>query len=338
MEFEKNKRPCVSIIIVNYNGSGFLQDCINSVLNLNYPRFELIIVDNASADNSVSIIEDFKKHAKIRLTLVKSGQNLGFARANNIGVEYSSCKYIAFLNNDTVVDKNWLCTMVDVLEKDASVGAIQSLLLTRDGLGFDSLGGIIDVLGTAEDRVTQFNKSRQIIKRGYEQIFSACAAAMLVRKDVFENVGKFDSNFFAYYEDVDLSWRIRLNGYSVILDRNSTVYHMRSQTSKKFRRQVFDYHLYKNQLAMLIKNYGSKTFLLVMPVVSLLYFYRIANAVKQNDAHLAIATLGALIWNLKNSRSLIFERGRIQHSVRRVDDKEIRKMMSKIPIQLLRSN
>jgi GT2 family glycosyltransferase len=332
------KFPCVSIIIVNYNGLGVLEDCLNSVLKVNYPCFEVIVIDNGSNDNSVSVLENFKKQSKIRLTVIKNEHNLGFAQANNMGVGYSACKYLAFLNNDTVVDENWLGTLVDVLEKDESIGAVQSLLLTRDGLGVDSLGGIIDVLGTAKDRVTRFFKTQQTANYEPEQIFSACAAAMLVRKSVFQAVGKFDPHFFAYYEDVDLSWRIRLHGYSIILDRNSIVYHMRSQTSKKFRRQVFDYHLYKNQLAMLIKNYESKTFLQVMPLVTLLYFYRITNALKRKDGYLAIATLKAIFWNIKHLRYLLFEREHIQHSVRRVSDKEIEKMMHKLPLQLLRDN
>jgi GT2 family glycosyltransferase len=321
---------------VNYNGIHVLPNCLNSLLNTAYPFFDIIIVDNGSVDGSVEFIKKFKKSSELNITLIENDRNLGFALANNIGATYSGCKYIVFLNNDTIVDRNWLNHMVNVLERDGGVGAIQSLLLTKDGLSVDSLGGIVDVFGSAEDRRSGSFSVQKKTNSGMEEIFSACAAAVLIRKKVFEEVGMFDQQFFAYYEDVDLSWRIRLRGYSVILDRESVVFHLRSQTSKRFRRQLFEYHLYKNQLAMLFKNYGSKTLLRVLPVVGLLYFYRIINGLKRMDGYLAVAPLRAILWNFKNVKHLIVQRYFVQHYVRRVTDREIEDMMSKRPLQLSR--
>jgi GT2 family glycosyltransferase len=338
LDANKPEFPCVSVIIVNYNGMNVLRDCLNSLIETIYPNFEIVVVDNGSIDGSVNFLGDFRKQSKIPITVIKNDCNLGFAQANNIGVAYSSCKYVALLNNDTVVDKNWLSNLVDNIEQNDSVGAVQSLLLKRNGLGIDSLGGLVDIFGTAEDRVSHSYAVQKNANSEDEQIFSACAAAVIFRRKVFEKVGKFDSLFFAYYEDVDLSWRIRLHGYSVILERKSVVYHMRSQTSKRFRPQIFEYHLYKNQLAMLIKNYGTKAFLKVTPVVGLLYFYRIINALKRNDGYLALATLKAVSWDIKNLQYLLLQRRYVQRFVRRVDDREIEKMMSKMPLQLLRKN
>ena len=221
-----------------------------------------------------------------------------------------------------------------LLEKDKQIGAVQSLLLAKDGFKVDSLGGIIDIFGTAEDRVVSMENLRRATDSEIEEIFSACAASMVVRKSVLEKVGNFDPKFFAYFEDVDLCWRIRLNGYSIVLDLDSVVYHIRYATSTKFGGHLFNFHLYKNQLAMLIKNYELKSLVKVMPGILLLYTARIINGLIKNDADLAKAPLRALFWNIKELRYLLQQRRFIQSYVRRVSDDKITKMMIKIPVQI----
>ena len=324
----------MSIIIVNFNGRKLIQNCLDSVLRTNSTNFEVIFIDNGSTDGSIEFVQNFAAKSSSRVRLIKNQKNLGFAEGNNVGIRDSSGKYIAFLNNDTIVNPNWLQSILALLEKDKQIGAVQSLLLAKDGLKIDSLGGTIDIFGTAEDRVVSMENLRRPANSQIEEIFSACAASMVVRKSVLEEVGNFDPNFFAYYEDVDLCWRIRLHGYAIVLDLNSIVYHIRSATSKKFGGQVFSFHLYKNQLAMLIKNYELKNLIKVMPGVFLLYFSRITNGLIQNNADLSIAALKALYWNMKEFPYLFQQRRYIQNCMRRVGDDQIQKMMDKKPKHL----
>jgi GT2 family glycosyltransferase len=327
--------PLVSIIVLNLNGGEMIRNCLFSVFRTKYPKFEVIVVDNGSTDNSIEVIRSMVKKTPIVMKIIKNQNNLGFAEGNNVGVRNSNGKYIALLNNDTVVDPNWLYDMIALLEKDKNIAAVQSLLLTRDGSRISSLGGTIDILGTAEERIKLISNATAKIKQGTEEIFSACAASMVVRKSTFKEVGEFDPKFFAYFEDVDLCWRIRLRGYKVVLDPNSIVYHIGGATSKKFGKRVFDFHLYKNQIAMLIKNYHAKNLLKVMPVVILLYVFRVINGLIKNDADLAIAPLRALYWNVKELKYLLQQRWFVQRKVRRVSDDYITKMMIKLPMQIV---
>jgi len=326
--------PLVSIIIVNFNGREVIENCLNSVLKISHTKFEVIVVDNGSTDGSIEFVQNFVEKSPVRVRLIKNQKNLGFAEGNNVGIGNASGEYIAFLNNDTIVNPNWLQSIETILKKDKKIAAVQSLLLAKDGFKVDSLGGVIDIFGTAVDQVVSMRNLRRATDSGIEEIFSACAASMVVRKSVLEEVGNFDPKFFAYFEDVDLCWRIRLRGYAIVLDLDSVVYHIRYATSKKFGGHLFNFHLYKNQLAMLIKNYELKSLVKVMPGVLLLYTARIIDGLIKNDADLAKAPLRALFWNIKELRYLLQQRRFIQSYVRRVSDDEITKMMVKIPVQI----
>jgi GT2 family glycosyltransferase len=325
----------ISIIIVNFNGRMLLENCLDSVIKTNYPNFHVIVVDNGSSEDITELIRHYSQESTVKISLIKNKKNLGFAEANNIGFKQCSGKYVAFLNNDTVVDSNWLQSMVAILENNEKVAAVQSVLLTKDGLRVDSVGGVMDIFGTAEDKVVPLGNLNHWVASNSDKIFSFCAAAVLIRRDVFVAVGGFDSRFFAYYEDVDLSWRIRLHGYSLVIDTNSVVYHMRSGTSKRFKTKMFDFHLYKNQIAMIIKNYDWKNVAKVMPGLLSLYFFRLTYCVINNDAQLGIATLKALSWNIKEFPYVFCKRKIVQTCVRRVVDDQVTKFMSKIPIQML---
>jgi GT2 family glycosyltransferase len=329
--------PLVSVIIVNFNGQAFMKNCLVSVSKTAYENFEVLVVDNGSTDGSVKLVKSFIKQSTARIKLIVNPKNLGFAEGNNIGIGDSIGKYIAFLNNDTIVDPNWLQSMVALLEKDTQIACVQSLLLSKNGLKVDSYGGTIDIFGKAEDKVISM-ENLKLATNSKIEIFSACAASMVVRKSVLKEVGYFDPKFFAYFEDVDLCWRMRLHGYIVVLDLNSVVYHLRSATSKKFGRRLFNFHLYKNQLAMLIKNYELKSLVKTLPGIFSLYSLRVLNGLIRNDAHLSIAVLKALSWNVKNFPYLFRQRCYIQTCLRRVGDDQILKIMEKRPKHLFSSS
>ncbi|MDY9922733.1 glycosyltransferase family 2 protein [Methanobacterium sp.] len=270
--FNKESSPGVSIIILNWNGWKDTIECLTSISNINYPIFDIIVVDNASEDESLMRIQ---KHIDVltngkptKFTLIKNKKNYGFAEGNNIGIRFAIQSkhpdYVLFLNNDTTVDKNFLYELVRVAEDNVMVGSVQSLLLKPGGKIVDSMG---QELTTWSARDICMNAEYKKLNENME-IFGACAAAALYRADVLEEVGLFDKDFFAIYEDVDLSWKIRLAGFKSILAVNSIVYHKRNISKSVseielgwIKNDLKRYHLTKNMLILAIR-YHPCSFLL----------------------------------------------------------------------------
>lgn len=265
----------VIIIILNWNGWQDTIKCLESINRNNYSKYNVIVVDNASHDESVIQIEEYIQKVKnikksaADITLIKNNKNYGFAGGNNIGIRRvinsTNSKYILLLNNDTTVDKNFLDELVKLAEADETIGSVQSVLLKPGGTIIDSIGQELTTWSARDiemgSKYEEFNDNREI--------FGACAASALYRRSVLEDVGLFDEDFFVMYEDVDLSWRIRLSGYKSLLAANSIVYHHRNVSKSVFEIQIFDwlkndlklYHLTKNMLILAIR-YHSSSFLL----------------------------------------------------------------------------
>ncbi len=133
------EKPSVSIIIVNFNGKRFLKECLSAVLGANYPNFEVIVVDNASTDQSVEFLSNSFPEEK-RLKIIINQENLGFGPANNVGFEEAKGDYIVFLNNDTSVEPEWLAALVDAMENDETIGLASCLFLNMDGRTVQTAG------------------------------------------------------------------------------------------------------------------------------------------------------------------------------------------------------
>ena len=133
------EKPFVSIIIVNYNGKRFLKDCFSSLLDCTYfPNFEIIFVDNASSDESINLAKSFAEKGNI--TIIENAENLGFGPANNVGFEKAIGEYVVFLNNDTIVEPEWLDVLISAIEKDETVGLASPIVLNLDGRTIQSAG------------------------------------------------------------------------------------------------------------------------------------------------------------------------------------------------------
>ena len=173
-----NEFPKVSIIILNYNGSGVVDRCVKSVLDTDYPNFEVIFVDNASVDGSYdSIVSRFGKDR--RLHFVKNDVNQGFAEGNNVGLAYARGAYVTLLNNDTEVDKDWLRESIKVAESDDKIGVVQSKLFfwyNRNVL--ESAGAFIDKCGYGFER--GFVKGEKAYSK-VDEVFYANGAAVTIK-------------------------------------------------------------------------------------------------------------------------------------------------------------
>lgn len=217
-------RPFVSIIILNYNGQRFLGNCLSSVLETRYPRFEVVLVDNASTDGSLDIAEKASaKYGKIKI--VKNQKNLGYGPANNVGFKHAIGDYIAFLNNDTAVDPEWLTALVDTMETDGTIGLAQSLILNMDGQRIQAAGWLVGDYIICLNSVFEKRKLDDDELPDVFEISFAQGTSMMIRRDLVREIGLFDARYFWFYDDTYLSFKTWLVGERVVTVSKSIVYH-----------------------------------------------------------------------------------------------------------------
>lgn len=214
----------LTVIIPNYNGKTFLEKCFESLMNQNH-SLDVIIIDNASQDGSV----DYIRGNYPEFTLIENSKNLGFAAAVNQGIKASNSKYILLLNTDIELRPDFILSLLKCIKKDENIFAVSSKMIQyHDPTKMDDAGDEYTILGWT--RRVGYGKSpeKYVQKR---EVFSACAGAAIYRRSILEEIGYFDENFFAYMEDVDISYRARINGYKCFYCPDAVLYHVGSMTS-----------------------------------------------------------------------------------------------------------
>ena len=215
----------ISILIPNFNEIELLKKCINSIKKQNFSFYDVIIIDNGSSDESVEYLKDNYPE----FMLIQNKKNLGFATAVNQGIKASSAEYVFLLNNDTEIEDGCLTNLLNCIENDESIFAVSSKMIQNQNRNLiDDAGDEYTILGLT--RKIGNNRSTELYQSERE-IFSACAGAALYRRSIFEIVGYFDENFFAYMDDVDISYRARIYGFKSVYCPEAVVYHHVSATS-----------------------------------------------------------------------------------------------------------
>jgi len=308
--------PLVTIIIVNYSEKALLSDCLVSVKQTIYDNFEIVVVDNHSNDGSVELLH--KEYPDVKV--IELEKNFGFAFPNNLAAKKSKGKYLVFLNNDTIVEPDWLTEMVTVLEKDDEIKIAQSLLMKPDG-SVDSSGDFIDNLGRAY--------SKHDIPKKIREILSPKAACMIIDKEFFLNLGGFDESYFASFEDVDLGWRCWFLGYKVILIPNSIVIHKGGQTIKKLNKEI-SFHGVKNNISLRITHFDFKDSVrTIFSMFFVLLFKKLFNRsiIEEKDQKLNIPNIStvfrATFWIFKNFKKISAKRKIIQ-STRKKSNQDLK--------------
>jgi hypothetical protein len=323
----QEKAPLVSVIILNFNGKPYLKPCLTSVLNTNYPNFEIIFVDNNSSDGSVEYVE--KEFAGSRIKVIKSEKNLGFTGGNNAGAKYAKGKYVCFLNEDMEVDSNWLKELVKTIESNSNVGTVQSKLrflekpkyIQSAGNFFDFYGNVY-IRGAMEEDEGQFDKN--------DLVSFAAGGASIIRRDLFYKIGMFDLAFFFYSEDVDLSWRIWLAGYKVMFAGKSILYH-KGKIATQIR-PIVRFHQAKNRIATLLKNYDMKNVVKYVPIPVLIYLRETLYYIVKRRLDVAKALVKGILWNLKNLKYIWTKRLWVKYNLRKVSDDYIKTCVMKKPL------
>jgi GT2 family glycosyltransferase len=233
-------KPLITIIIPNWNGKHLLEHCLPSVAKLNYPNFEVIIIDNGSSDESAHYVRsNFPSYKFIEL-----GSNTGFPHAVNVGIKESNGEYFALLNNDTEVDLNWLDELLAGFSVSPTIGIVASKLLNfyqRDTI--DSAGDVINIVGQGYP-IGGGQKDGPEWNIG-KYIFSGTGGASLYKREMIQEIGLFEEIFFMYFEDVDLSYRALRKGYTVWYQPTAVVYHIQKASSNKSK-SLLEYLLYRN--------------------------------------------------------------------------------------------
>lgn len=213
----------ISVIVLNYNGKGFLDGCLTSLASQTYSDFEVIVVDNGSRDGSPEYVKE--NYPWVRLA--KNEENLGFAGGTNAGIRAAKGEFILTLNNDSRADSRFIEELIKPMA-DPEVGVCAAKMLFPDGR-INSAGICISRSGAAWDR-GMFEPDRGQYEF-VEEVFGACAGAALYRREMMDEIGLFDEDFFLYLEDVDLAFRARLAGWKCIYVPGARVIHHHGGTA-----------------------------------------------------------------------------------------------------------
>jgi GT2 family glycosyltransferase len=238
----------VSVIILTWNGRAYLKECLDSLAGQTFRDFETILVDNGSRDGSAGLVR--AEYPWVRL--LELTENVGFAEGNNRGLALAQGACIVTLNNDTKSDPGFLAELVRVAEGDARTGMVAARMrnyyrperIDAAGLKIGSNG-----LG--------YNIGYGEIDDGHYDgapLFGPCGGAALYRREMLDEVGFFDPDFFAYYEDFDLAWRARLAGWNALAAPLALVYHVHSATGGEMSRFKV-YHTHRNKWFVIVKNW-----------------------------------------------------------------------------------
>jgi len=312
--------PQVSVIIVNFNGLGHLECCLDSLQRSDFKDFETLLVDNGSKDGSC----EFVRQRYPWVQLLELGRNTGFAIANNVAAQKSQAPYLAFLNNDIEVDSAWLGRLVDAAGKNREVVAWASKMLMFDHRELlNGVGGAMNEVGYTFD-LGMYERDSGQYDISQEVIFPS-AGACLIRREAFIAAGGFDDRFFMYHEDVDLGWTLWLLGGRIVTVPSAVVYHKFGGTSKRTMGMARREHIgERNNIRALIKHYEWRNLLRAL--------YRLL-AQRQSPQRKWVL-LRNMAWNVRQLPDTLRLRRRIQR-FRKVTDQEMQRLFCpgvKVPV------
>ena len=283
----------ISIIILNYNGKSLLKECLDSILCQTFNDFEIIFVDNGSTDDSIDFVK--KQYSDQRIKIIQSDKNLGFAGGNNLGLKSTKDEFIVLLNNDTVVDKDWLKYLYELIISDEMIGIVQSLVIT-EGIPskYYKKNGTVNLLGHNIMDVFDIGLD------GIGEIFQATGCSLIIRKSLLDETGGlFLDEYFAYAEDTFLCFKVKFFGEKIMHTSKSLVHHKGNVTFKKQKTSSLFFYQERNRLLNFLL-FFSKSFLIkYIPFLTLNFFLKILASLFSNK-YSAKSVFKAYWWLLTN--------------------------------------
>jgi len=325
----KNSGNNISVVIPNYNGLEHLKTCFdslhNQIFSLCKPDIKIILVDNGSTDESLKFVDKYYPEVKI----IKLDKNYGFAKAVNDGIKYSlkdeKISHVILLNNDIECKENFLEEMLNGFI-DESVGTVACKMLNffnRDMI--DDTGDFIKLIGSPYARgYSELDTGQYDIP---EFIFGACAGAAIYKREVFDVIGFFDEDFFAYYEDVDFSLRLQLSGYKCFYNPKAVCYHKRGATTVNASSwQTMQCE--KNIVTLRIKNYPAFLYFRLTPLFAIGRLKRYYGFLRAKRYKVFKDAIKGYILGLLQFPKSIMKRRKVQ-ALKRVDNKYIYSIFTK---------
>ncbi len=265
----KRKTPKVAVIILNFNGFEDTKGCLDSLIKTTYPNFEIFLVDNGSTNNEIPLFRKYINDKRIHF--IRFEKNWGFSGGNNKLIEKTKSEYIALLNNDTVVDKNWLKELVTFMEKNTDTAIAQPKIRSFYNPEYfeyaGAAGGFLDQLGYpyARGRIG-FHIEKDVGQ--YDNpinIFWASGTCIFIRRNILKHTGVLADDFFFYHEETDFCWRIKNMGYRIVFCPKAVIYHKGASSSKKnMPKRIFFVH--RNNLLLIARNVTLWKLLWILPM------------------------------------------------------------------------
>lgn len=266
------------VVIPNWNGKQLLEICLPSIYSQSFKDFTITVVDNGSTDGSVSFLNSTFPEVRV----IALSENMGFSAAVNRGIEAGNRDWVLLLNNDIEMDSRCLENLAVEAGREPEIEIFALKMLSYsdrsvlDGAGDGVLrGGVGYRLGTMEPDSEQYNLKREV--------FGACAGAGLYRRAIFNQIGLFDENFFAYLEDVDFNLRAARAGYTCCYIPEAIVYHMGSATSGSKINELTVRLTTRNNLYVISKNFSFLTLLRFLPSLLVYQFFWLAFVIKKDN-------------------------------------------------------
>jgi len=276
----------VAIVVLNWNGISDTLACLDSLLSQTYKDFHLVVVDNGSVDNSKELLDKYQLSHRGMVDVIYNPTNFGFAGGVNTGIEWAlneDFEYVVLFNNDAVADKKWLASLVKAVNKKGA-GMATGLLLHEDGKTIDSTGDWFSKWGLAFPR-NRGDDASKAPKAG--EVFGTTGGATLYKIALFKDIGLFDEDFFAYYEDADISFRAQLAGWKVVYTPGAVAYHKQGATSSKIPGFTI-YQTFKNLPLLFIKNVPRQLLFTVGVRFYLAYWLILLNAIVKGNGNPAL--------------------------------------------------
>lgn len=295
-----NKKVKISLIIVTYNSSDFIDRCLDSVYRQTYKDFEIVIVDNDSRDGLVDYVADKYKDVKV----IASMENLGFAGGINLGIADSDGEFIAILNPDVILDDRWLESLITVAGNYPQAYIFSSLILNYHdhelivNAGYKySVFGTHFLIGYNERNVGQYNEVRPV--------FYGTGCALFFRRLLVEKIGYFDQDYFLYCEETDFCWLSLLAGFEILIVPSAIVFHYRQASTKELPAPFIYYLIRRNTVRMLLKYQNWSILWYALVVRFLIDFFMTLKIAK---LEYFISMVKAYSWNLINLRKTLSKR------------------------------
>ncbi|MEK6945975.1 MAG: glycosyltransferase family 2 protein [Nanoarchaeota archaeon] len=309
------KCPFVSLAVVNYNGEKILEQCLKSLFRINYPKrsYEVLVVDNFSTDKSLDILKKFSE-----ARLIRNSANMGYVGVNSC-LKYAKGKYIFVLNNDLELGKNCVMELVRIMESDLTIGIAAPKFINFFDRNVQSGGTWVSrSFYTGHFKGTKKDKVKEIPYLGIE----------LVRADLVKKFGYiYDSDYFIYGEDLELSLRFRLIGYKTIFVPSALVYHMHSVTAQKVLKARTTYFMERNLMLTFFKVFSVKNTLILFPYVIGMRILGLVKDMLSLKFDSLIARTKAILFIIFNP-GMVYRKRKEMQALRKKDDKYILKIFS----------